>query len=106
MSHTDVKQSALGAHWNKVYRSRDETALTWFQEIPAVSMGFIGKYASPITPVIDVGGGASRLVDGLLTEGFADVTVLDLADEALHVAKARLGVRAAKVDWICADVTT
>jgi SAM-dependent methyltransferase len=55
-------------------------------------------------PIIDVGGGASTLVDGLLDTGYRDVTVLDLSDAALTAARVRIGSRASKVKWLEADV--
>jgi SAM-dependent methyltransferase len=61
--------------------------------------------ATPASEIIDIGGGASRLVDHLIDRGFQDVTVLDLSEAALEAAKARLGGRAARVHWIVADVT-
>ena len=62
--------------------------------------------ATPRSAVIDIGGGASRFVDALVEMGFQAVTVLDLSEAAIAVAKARLGSRANKVKWVVADVTT
>ena len=56
--------------------------------------------------IIDIGGGASRLVDTLVDEGFKAVTVLDLSEKALATSKARLGARGANVQWVVADITT
>lgn len=92
------------AHWQGVYASRDETAVSWFQERPATSIELIRRYAPPDASVVDVGGGASRLVDHLIGLGYR-VTVLDIAEAALAKARARLGRRAAEVAWIAADVT-
>jgi SAM-dependent methyltransferase len=94
------------AHWDNVYRTKGEDEVSWFQASPTVSLDLIhaagiGRNAG----IIDIGGGASRLVDALLDEGFADVTVLDLSEESLAKAKARLGARAGSVTWIVADVT-
>lgn len=94
-------------HWEGVYSSKGETEVGWFQESPVPSLDMmtragIGAGAS----VIDVGGGASRLVDALLERGFGKITVLDLSQAALARARARLGARAETVDWIVADVTT
>jgi SAM-dependent methyltransferase len=61
--------------------------------------------ATSKSAIIDIGGGASRLVDHLVEQGFEDVTVLDLSDAALKVAKARLGARADRVHWLVADAT-
>jgi SAM-dependent methyltransferase len=94
------------AHWEKVYTSKRESELSWFQENPAPSLDLILKAtATTASAVIDVGGGASRLVDALIENGFRAVTVLDLSDAALTAAKARLGSRADQVQWVVADVT-
>jgi SAM-dependent methyltransferase len=62
--------------------------------------------AVPSTPIIDIGGGTSRLVDSLLAQGYRDVTVLDLSSAALAMARQRLGGDADRAKWIVADVTT
>jgi trans-aconitate methyltransferase len=94
------------AHWEKVYTSKHENEVSWFQENPAPSLELIAEAgASATSALIDVGGGASRLVDALLEKGFQDVTVLDLSEAALAAAKARLGSRAHRVQWVVADVT-
>lgn len=95
------------AHWENVYASKHESEVSWFQENPAQSLALIAAAgASPDTAIIDVGGGASRLVDSLVARGFRAVTVLDLSEAALRTAQARLGQGAASVCWLVADVTT
>ena len=94
------------AHWEKVYTSKGENEVSWFQESPAISLELITEVgATPATSIIDIGGGASRLVDSLVGTGFRAVTVLDLSEAALSTAQARLGDHAAQVRWIVADVT-
>ena len=94
------------AHWDHVYGTKGERDVSWFQESPAVSLDLIAATgAQPADPIVDIGGGASRLVDALLDRGFEVVTVLDLAGQALAAARARLGPRAAQVSWVVADVT-
>jgi trans-aconitate methyltransferase len=84
-----------------------ENEVSWFQENPAPSLELIAQAgATAASAIIDVGGGASRLVDNLVQRGFEDVTVLDLSAAALEAAKARLGSDAAHVHWTVADVTT
>ena len=97
---------AQRAHWDKVYETKAETAVSWYQPHSALSLNLIAR-APPDgkASVIDVGGGASTLVDDLLAQGFADVTVLDISGAALDRSKARLGRDADKVGWIVADVT-
>lgn len=94
------------AHWDKAYQSKGEAGVSWFEDTPAVSLVLVRKYAAlAASSLIDVGGGASRLVDALLDEGMKAITVLDLSPAALDAAKARLGIRADQVQWIAADVT-
>ena len=95
------------AHWRQVYTGKDEQAVSWFEAVPAVSLDLIHTTgAGPGAAIIDIGGGASRLVDALIDEGFRDLTVLDISDESLEKSKARLGARGAAVHWRAADVTT
>ena len=95
------------AHWENVYQTKGERDLSWFQESPSISLDLIRSTGmKPGAAIIDIGGGASRLVDALLDEGFEAITVLDLSEKALATSKARLGARSAKVKWVAADVTT
>ena len=94
-------------HWENVYKAKGENEVSWFQGTPTPSlelMAFVD--ASPGTAIIDVGGGASRLVDFLVQMGIGGVTVLDLSQAALTIPKARLGGRADQVKWVVADVTS
>jgi SAM-dependent methyltransferase len=94
-------------HWENVYASKGEDEVSWFQESPAPSLALIaGIGAATSSAIIDIGGGASRLVDRLIAQGFRDVTVLDVSAAALEAAKARLGERADNVHWLVADATT
>ena len=93
------------AHWEQVYETRGERDVSWFQETPVQSLDLIRRAGVPRGgSIIDVGGGASRLVDELLKEGF-DVAVLDLSAAALEVARSRLGAAGEKARWIVADAT-
>jgi SAM-dependent methyltransferase len=93
-----------GAHWENVYRTKGEREVSWFQETPSMSLELI-RSAGPTrhSAIVDIGGGASRLVDALVAAGYDAVTVLDLAGSALAAAKMRLGPAAAGVTWIVAD---
>jgi trans-aconitate methyltransferase len=94
------------AHWNKVYSERKPDEVSWYQAEPTLSLALISRSGAALdTPVIDVGGGASVLVDRLMDKGFRDLSVLDLSGAALAYAKERLGKDAARVQWIEADVT-
>lgn len=94
------------AHWNDVYVSKGDAGVSWFEPIPTTSLDLIRRLAVPASAsVVDIGGGASHLVDSLLEDGFAAVTVLDLSAAALEASRRRLGANAEKVEWVVADVT-
>jgi 2-polyprenyl-3-methyl-5-hydroxy-6-metoxy-1,4-benzoquinol methylase len=102
-----VSTAERQAHWQNVYRSKGEREVSWFEETPALSLDLIrATGVGADAAIIDIGGGASRLVDALLAAGFKSVSVLDLSQQALAAAQARLGARGAAVNWIVADVTT
>lgn len=93
-------------HWEQVYRSKSDREVSWFQPDPRLSLELIAATAcGRDEPVIDIGGGASRLVDGLLENGYEDVSVLDLSGEALRTSQRRLGARQTRVEWFEQDVT-
>lgn len=90
-------------HWDAVWADRDPDLVTWFQATPTRSLDLITSISTPDDAVVDVGGGASRLVDHLLDRGYEHVTVVDLAEPALAASRARLGPLAARVTWIAGD---
>jgi SAM-dependent methyltransferase len=90
-------------HWDHTYTVKSDTAVSWYQDVPERSLSLIRKAGKG--SVIDIGGGASRLVDRLLAEGYGDLTVLDISDVALGRSKERLGAEAGEVAWIVADIT-
>lgn len=94
------------AHWDGIYGSKAEDAVSWYQKVSEPSLTLLRLTgAMPASAIIDIGGGASHLVDALLELGFADVSVLDLSQAALDASKARLGAASGDAQWICADVT-
>jgi SAM-dependent methyltransferase len=93
-------------HWEQVYREKQPNAVSWYQAHPDASLNLIDSVTiTPGCPIIDVGGGASTLVDHLLARGFTDITVLDIAAPALAIARERLGPAAAALTWLVADVS-
>jgi 2-polyprenyl-3-methyl-5-hydroxy-6-metoxy-1,4-benzoquinol methylase len=93
-------------HWDAVYSSKRTNSVSWFEEHAEVSLRLIRATGVPADgSIIDVGGGASTLVDDLLADGFRNLTVLDLSGAALVAAQRRLGSLAAAVCWREADIT-
>ena len=93
-------------HWENVYATRNVHEVSWYQIRPDISLDLIGKLGLHADdPIIDVGGGASSLVDHLLDLGHSDLSVLDISVAALDAVKGRLGARAASVRWLAGDIT-
>ncbi len=93
-------------HWDHAYATKRETEVSWFEPEARLSLGLIkANSASTADAVIDIGGGASRLVDAVLEAGYSDVTVLDLSKVALEASKRRLSGRSSNANWIVADIT-
>lgn len=92
-------------HWRDVWARRKPEDVSWFQKRPEISLSLVARCGlAPHDPVIDVGGGASRLATELRASGHTDVTVLDIAPEALAAARAEAGPDAWHIAWIAADI--
>lgn len=93
-------------HWQKVYTTKAPEHVSWFQPRPDRALRFIAAAAlAPEAPIIDVGAGASRLVDALLALGYRDITLLDVSAAALAATRARLGARGDTVTYVTGDIT-
>ena len=94
------------SHWEKVYDTKAPDQVSWFRPHLQMSLSLI-EHASPdrSASIIDVGAGPSTLVDDLLVAGYRDLTVLDISQSAIDVARNRLGADAASIQWLCVDVT-
>ena len=94
------------SHWSTIYQTKEATNVSWHQERPQLSLDFIQRTGIDVSAkIIDVGAGASTLVDHLLALGYRDVALLDISEEALQVARRRIGeARAAQVTWIAGDI--
>lgn len=100
MNNINTKQ-----HWEDVFATREESAVSWFQVYPKTSMEFIELFQLPLTAnIIDIGAGDSHFVDALLDKGYRNIWVLDISANALERAKLRLGERANLVHWIVSDI--
>lgn len=93
-------------HWDKVYGTKAENEVSWFQPYPKTSMEFVELFNLPLDAnIIDIGGGDSHFVDALLDKGYRNIYVLDISAAAIEKAKKRLGARASLVSWIVSDIT-
>lgn len=93
-------------HWENVYATKAANEVSWYRDHLENSLKMIAETkVDRAAAIIDVGGGASTLVDDLLKQGFGDVAVLDISGKAIDESKKRLGRQAEKVDWIVADIT-
>ena len=94
------------SHWDRVYGTKTDQQVSWFEASPSTSLELIDAAGAAIDGcVIDIGGGNSRLIDALLASGMRCLTVLDVSGIALDAARVRLGSAADVVRWIEADVT-
>ena len=97
---------STGGHWQGIYTKRAATEVGWYEPDPVLSRRLVGAAIEDgAASVIDVGGGASYLVDHLLDSGIGRIAVLDISEAALDVARERLGERGAAVEWLVGDVT-
>jgi SAM-dependent methyltransferase len=105
MTDGSTGTTSVQEHWERIYRTRDPESLSWYQPVPATALEWIEELAlDPLAPVVDVGAGASALVDGLIERGHRDVTAVDVSAAALAIARERLGDRGGQVQWIVADL--
>jgi len=94
-------------HWENIYQTKAVDAVSWYAPHLAMSLALIQKVAKKDSAIIDVGAGASTLVDDLLSAGYQELTVLDISEPALACTKKRLGSSAAsQVKWIAGDITS
>lgn len=93
-------------HWDRVYQTKAADQVSWFRPHLETSLAEVERAAKDRSAfIIDIGGGASTLADDLLDHGYRNLTVLDISQTAIDLAKKRLGEAAASVEWLCAEVT-
>ena len=93
-------------HWERIYGKKGPAQVSWYQEHAQFSLQYIRNTGIQKTDhILDVGGGASTLVDDLIADGFQQISVLDVSGTALQLARQRLGARGIHVNWIEADIT-
>jgi 2-polyprenyl-3-methyl-5-hydroxy-6-metoxy-1,4-benzoquinol methylase len=92
-------------HWEKVFATKQETEVSWYQQRPETSIGFFDKNnISKDAKIIDIGGGDSYLIDNLIEMGYTNLYLLDISENAINRVKKRLGSKASKVTFIISDV--
>ena len=97
---------SITEHWEKIYKEKSPLEVSWYQNKPSVSLSIVNTLPiSKNDDLIDVGGGASTLVDYLIEQGFKNISVLDLSSNALTLAKQRLGEKSQQVNWQITDIT-
>jgi 2-polyprenyl-3-methyl-5-hydroxy-6-metoxy-1,4-benzoquinol methylase len=103
-SRTDAMTDPAGEHWDDVYTTRATDSVSWFQARPAISLRLLEAFGETAGSVIDVGAGASTLVDELLARGWIDVTVLDVSNEALELVRTRLAISGLAATAVTGDL--
>jgi trans-aconitate methyltransferase len=101
----DARTERTRTRWNAIWARRAPEAMSWFEETPGRSLELVTGVAAPARSVIDVGGGASSLVDHLLRLGYVDLTVLDVSSRSIATTRRRLGPQSDQIAWIERDVT-
>ncbi|TAL31392.1 MAG: class I SAM-dependent methyltransferase [Alphaproteobacteria bacterium] len=93
------------SHWEDIYQRKGADKVSWHQEQPGLSLRMIADAGLERgAAIIDVGGGASRLIDSLIAQGYTNLTVLDISGRALEAAKERLGPLSQRVQWVESDI--
>jgi SAM-dependent methyltransferase len=91
-------------HWDRVYAEHATDAVSWFEPVPSSSLAMIDGLGIPLdAPIVDVGGGASRLAAELLYRGYSNITVIDISGAALERAREDFA-GAEEITWVLADV--
>jgi 2-polyprenyl-3-methyl-5-hydroxy-6-metoxy-1,4-benzoquinol methylase len=92
-------------HWENVYQTKKFTEVSWFQDVPTTSIDFFKVAQLPKSAaIIDIGGGESNFVNYLLSEGYTNITVLDISQNAIEKKQAELGEMAKDVKWMVSDI--
>lgn len=93
-------------HWETIYETKKFEEVSWYQAVPEVSLSILSAFVEEKdSPIIDVGGGDSYLVDFLLKQNYTDISVLDISEKALQRAQNRLESKAKNINWIVSDIT-
>jgi len=93
-------------YWEQIYAAKAPLEVSWYQKNPTLSSRMIrNTHIALDSPIIDVGGGASALVDNLSGHGYSNLSVLDISSIAIEYAQQRLGRKASRIEWFVEDIT-
>ena len=92
-------------HWEKIYIEKNPNEVSWTQEVPDTSINFFNSFnLDKSSPIIDIGGGESRFVDYLIENGFNNISILDISENAINRVRERLGKNSKRINWIITDI--
>lgn len=92
-------------HWEKVYKTKQDNEVSWYQESPATSIQLVKKYAGDNKAnIIDVGGGNSNFSIQLLSDRYNNLNVLDISEESLNRTQSKLKEQAKNINWFVSDI--
>ena len=92
-------------HWEKIYTEKNPNEVSWTQEVPDTSINFFNSFnLDKSSPIIDIGGGESRFVDYLIENGFNNISILDISENAINRVRERLGKNSKRINWIITDI--
>jgi ubiquinone/menaquinone biosynthesis C-methylase UbiE len=92
-------------HWEKVYETKADQEVSWYQEVPTTSLDLIESLILDKTKsIIDIGGGNSNLTSELLKKGFTDLSVLDISAKSIERTQTKIGDKSKEIQWFVSDV--
>jgi len=100
-----MKEKSIKEHWQSIYTEKSPQEVSWYQQVPAISLDLIRRFSNKHSRIIDIGGGASVLIDHLLKAGYENLSVLDISCKALEHIKSRLSDQAHLIEWFDSDIT-
>ncbi len=97
-------EEARKSHWDTIFKTKDYTQVLWHQSTPTVSLDLVTACSTKDDAIIDIGCGASFLVDNLIDKGYQNITLLDTSKRSLDIVKERLSDKADIPSYICSDI--
>lgn len=102
---TNVNED-LSSYWDTIYETLDHSLLGWYEEIPQPSLDLIDKTGiNKNSSILNVGAGATTLVDHLIAKGYDNLLCTDISKTALDILKSRVKEKANDIEWFIDDLT-